>query len=167
MFFVRSGEKHACPCCGGPLKVIGSRQRKVIQSSGEYLILVVRRLRCEDCRRIHHELPDLVVPYKRYDRESIEKTLETEGPQTVACDESTVFRWRVWFKGIRDYLVGCLLAIRAQFSRNVVKDFPLPSPSSLQRLQELVGDAPGWLARVVRPIVNTNYWIHTRLAFLS
>jgi hypothetical protein len=30
-----------------------------------------------------------------------------------------------------------------------------------------VGDAPRWLERIVRPIVNINLWLHTRSAFLS
>ncbi|WP_425387641.1 hypothetical protein [Aneurinibacillus terranovensis] len=41
------------------------------------------------------------------------------------------------------------------------------SLSALQRIGRLVGNAPRWLARIVRPIVNDNLWLHTRFAFLS
>jgi hypothetical protein len=52
------------------------------------------------------------------------------------------------------------------------EDIPLDltsvsSETALHRLGRLVGDAPGWLARIVRPIVNINLWLHTRSAFLS
>ncbi|WP_267459278.1 DUF6431 domain-containing protein [Brevibacillus composti] len=49
------------------MNVIGSRRRKVASESGEVRLLVIRRLRCSQCQKIHHELPDCVVPYKRYD----------------------------------------------------------------------------------------------------
>jgi hypothetical protein len=43
----------------------------------------------------------------------------------------------------------------------------LCSETALQKIGRLVGDAPGWLDRIVRPIVNINFWLHTRSAFLS
>ncbi len=73
---VKSREKTHCPCCGGDFKVIGSSRRVLINRtapaffyimmSGEaqHLLFVIGRLRCADCRRISHELPDMVVPYK-------------------------------------------------------------------------------------------------------
>ncbi|MCL6611609.1 MAG: DUF6431 domain-containing protein [Peptococcaceae bacterium] len=65
-FFVRSGEQISCPCCNGPLKVCGSRRRKYVNGTGDTIVLVIRRLRCRNCGRLHHELPDILVPYKRY-----------------------------------------------------------------------------------------------------
>ncbi|MGI6435620.1 MAG: DUF6431 domain-containing protein [Syntrophomonadaceae bacterium] len=47
-------EQLPCPCCSGKLKVIGSRQRKCITASGEKIVLIIRRLRCIECNRIHH-----------------------------------------------------------------------------------------------------------------
>ncbi|MGI6467766.1 MAG: DUF6431 domain-containing protein [Syntrophomonadaceae bacterium] len=68
MFFVRSLEQIACPCCSGILKAISRRKRSCIDSLGEKVILSIRRLRCVECKRIHHELPDMLVPYKRHVR---------------------------------------------------------------------------------------------------
>ena len=62
MFFVRSAEIVPCPCCGKVLYVIGSRRRVWYQSSGARSIMMIRRLRCESCSKIHHELPDKLVP---------------------------------------------------------------------------------------------------------
>ncbi|MGB4509265.1 MAG: DUF6431 domain-containing protein, partial [Syntrophomonadaceae bacterium] len=56
-------EQIPCPCCSGGLKVIGSRPRKCVNSVGERITLIIRRLRCVKCQRIHHELPDMLVPY--------------------------------------------------------------------------------------------------------
>nr|WP_233162833.1 MULTISPECIES: DUF6431 domain-containing protein [unclassified Cohnella] len=64
-----------CPCCGEKLVVIGSRHRKLSTAAGDQRLLIVRRLRCLQCRKIHHELPDCIVPYKRYESESVEQIL--------------------------------------------------------------------------------------------
>jgi len=46
---------------------------------------------------IHHELPDLLVPYKRYDAESLEGIVIEPARTDIAADESTLSRWRTWF----------------------------------------------------------------------
>ena len=167
VFFVRSIEQSSCPCCGEKLTVIGSRPRKYINSMGVASILVIRRLRCCHCNRIHHELPDVLVPYKRYGWESIEPVLSDEITLTVAADESTILRWRNWFRERANHFAGCLASISIRFFNHSVKESSALSMSVLQRIFNFVGDAPGWLARIVRPIANTNNWIHTRSAFLS
>ncbi|WP_430082947.1 DUF6431 domain-containing protein, partial [Paenibacillus ferrarius] len=111
-FFVRCAEVVPSPCCGKELKVIGSRKRKLTSESGESRMLVVRRLRCSGCRSIHHELPDCVVPYKRYESACIEQVVsETEMLSVVAADDATLRRWKNWFKGMSTYLLGCLTSI--------------------------------------------------------
>ena len=130
------------------------------------MTLIIRRLRCERCNRVHHELPDILVPYKRYCRESIEAVVTRNVPLTVAADESTIFRWRSWFRGLVNHFLGCLASITIRNNNTVVDLIQLPQ-SSLQRIWCVVGDAPGWLARVVRPVANFNLWVHTRSAFLS
>ena len=115
VFFVRSMEQIPCPCCSGVLKVIGSRKRKSVSDSGNIKILVVRRLRCIVCNRIHHELPDILVPYKRYDRKSIETVLDGQQPLTVAVDECTIIRWRTWFRGMSNYFLGCLTSLSIRY----------------------------------------------------
>jgi hypothetical protein len=165
-FFVRSEEQNPCPCCNGPLEVIGSRMRKYIMDTGEKSALIIRRLRCERCDRVHHELPDILVPYKRYCRESIEAAVTGNVPLTVAADESTIYRWRSWFRGLVNHFLGCLASIAARTNETVEEMIHLPQ-SPLQRIWFFVGNAPGWLARVVRPVANFNLWVHTRSAFLS
>ena len=165
MFFVRSKEQNLCPCCGGYLKVVGSRKRTCIYGSGEKTILVIRRLGCIQCNRVHHELPDILVPYKRHVRESIEAVVSGDSALSVSADECTLGRWKSWFNDMCDYFQGCLKSIAIRSGLESVEDKSGLPKSKLQRIWHYVGDAPGWLARTVRPIVNTNLWTHTRSAF--
>jgi len=164
-FFVRSAEIIPCPCCSGCLGVIGSRRRGCIDSSGEKVALVIRRMRCETCHKIHHELPDILVPYKRYDAASIEEIV-SEPKAAVASDESTLLRLRQWFVNWFTYAAGCLAAVAHRFNLPV-RESSAPSQSALQVIGQFVGDSDGWLARAVRPIANAHLWVHTRSACLS
>ncbi|MDD4238470.1 MAG: DUF6431 domain-containing protein [Desulfotomaculaceae bacterium] len=164
---MRSGEQNPCPCCSGPLKAIGSRQRKYINGTGDTIVLVIRRLRCSHCGRLHHELPDILIPYKRYGNESVEAVVTGEGALTVTADESTIGRWRNWFFELVDYFLGCLKSIAIRYGKESVENASYVPKSTLQRIWHHVGDAPGWLARIVRSVANSNLWVHTRSAFLS
>jgi len=66
-----------------------------------------------------------------------------------------------------EHFLGCLESIAVRLNRITVKKITRSSESRFQRVMDFVGDAPGWLARIVRPVANTNNWIHTRSAFLS
>jgi hypothetical protein len=157
VFFVRSAEQIAAPCCGGSLCIVGSRKRVWYKSSGEKAKLVIRRLYCEACSKIHHELPDLLVPYKRYDAESIEGALSPSSRINVAADESTLLRWKCWFLAWVVYAAGCLQAIRIRTGLPVTGP-SAETQSALHVLGRLVGDAAGWLKRVVRSLANSHLW---------
>lgn len=165
-FFVRSKAQSICPCCNSQLKCIGSRVRKVKDSFGDIIKLRIRRLRCKTCNKIHHELPDLIIPYKRYDSNCIESVVTDDKATSVSADDSTLFRWKAWFKKSAHHFSGCMISIAIQTDKGSVKD-SYDSMSLLQRLWHYVGNAEGWLARVVRTIVNLNNWIHTRSAFVT
>ncbi|WP_144932265.1 DUF6431 domain-containing protein [Paenibacillus sp. MSJ-34] len=168
-FFVRCAEVVPSPCCSESLSVIGSRSRKLVHATGEKSELVIRRLRCIGCRKIHHELPDCIVPYKRYESACVENVITLEPSEVdVAADHSTLFRWRSWFCSLAAYLLGCLESIAIRFHLEVVEESSAPSQTAHHsRFGRYVGDAYGWLSRVVRPIANSNLWVHTRSAFLS
>ncbi|MFL6518103.1 MAG: DUF6431 domain-containing protein [Bacillus sp. (in: firmicutes)] len=168
-FLVRGAGRIPSPCCGKSMSIIGTRNRKSKERSGETRVYNIRRLRCGNCGSIHHELPDFLVPYKRYESNCIEMVLSYPTNHDIPADESTLFRWFEWFKSFVDYWVGCLVSIMLQTKQ---ENIPLnltsaTSETALHRLGQLVGDAPRWLARIVRPIVNINFWVHTRSAFLS
>lgn len=168
-FFVRDVGMIPSPCCGKSMSVIGTGNRKSKESSGETKVYNIRRLRCDHCCRIHHELPDFLIPYKRYEAECIESVLTNPSTHAVPADESTLYRWFVWFNHFVDYWIHCLKSIML---RTTLEKVPLNltsanSETALLRIGRLVGNAPKWLRRIVRPIVNFNLWLHTRSAFLS
>jgi hypothetical protein len=149
------------------MKVIGSRSRKYLEEDTTQVILIIRRLRCNECKKIHHELPDILAPYKRYKSECIEAVVvkDDNTPLTIACDESTLHRWKNWFNSLRWYFAGCLQSITIQLGKEI-EETSRPN-SILHRIWHYVGNAPGWLARIVRSLVNWNLWVHTRSASLS
>ena len=165
-FYVRAEEHVPCPCCFERLKVIGSRPRKFVTKAGEKKILIVRRLRCSNCKKIHHELPDILVPYKCYECSSIETVIDNVDNIDVAADDSTIYRWKCWFNCILKYLVNCIQAILVQHKHKPLclsKTELIP----LKKLKCYTGDAVGWLSRIVKPIVNSNLWVQTRSALMS
>lgn len=132
------------------------------------MVLIIRRMRCVMCNKIHHELPDLLVPYKRYAAESIEQVISTSSPTHVAADESTLYRWRNWFREWAPYAIGCLTSIRIRLQLNdPVENSSEPAQTALQKIGRFVEETTGWLSRVVRPIANIHLWVHTCSAFLS
>jgi hypothetical protein len=161
-YYVKSEESNVCPVCGNPeLKVIGSRKRGVLKGDGEAIILIIRRLRCLDCKRIHHELPDMLVPYKRYSSRVIEAIVDDISDE-ISCEDSSIYRIKRWFQEFSGYIAGCLGAVAAQRGLEIIK-----SGSVFLRIKAYVGEGASWLARTVRTVVNTNNWLHTRSAFMS
>jgi hypothetical protein len=144
--------------------VIGSRRRGYTDSAGDPGKLIIRRLRCRDCNKIHHEIPDLLVPYKRHASESIEAAVAGDD-DCVAADDSTIRSWRRWFAETAGYFLGCLASITVRYHISFAEPLSHLPKSALQRIWHYVGNAPGWLARVVRSVANSNLWLHTRSAF--
>lgn len=123
--------------------------------------IVVRRFRCKGCKKLHHELPDCFVPYKRYERECIETVLATHRDEAsmVPVDDKTMSRWRWWAEALVVYWLGCLAALALMFGTSVQAS-SRPRQSVHQRIGQVVGHASGWLGRVVRPVANANLWVH-------
>ncbi|MCL2589167.1 MAG: DUF6431 domain-containing protein [Oscillospiraceae bacterium] len=145
-YFIRSEESSICPVCSVLLLVIGSRKRGVIGSDGWKLTLVLRRLRCQDCRTIHHELPDTVVPYKRHCAEIIEKVIAGD-IESVCCEERTIRRLRAWWAVCLLYFENVLASLREKYG-TVFSVCPAPR-------------------EIIRAVANANLWVHTRSTFLT
>jgi hypothetical protein len=95
--------------------------------------------------------------------------LSNPSQHDVPADDSTLFRWKEWFDSFIEYWIGCLnsIMLRTKQENIPLKRSSLGSETALHKIGRLVGDASRWLDRIVRPIVNLNFWIHTRSAFLS
>ena len=158
---MRSSENIPCPFCEKELKVIGSRKRGLIEYSGDKKILVIRRLRCLGCGRIHHELPDLIVPYKRYSLEAVEFiiTPSEEHKDDYPCELNTTVRLKIWFYLLREYFKNTLqsLTFLYDYDKELCDEI-----IQLISCLDFNSGATGWLKKLVRFIVNSGRWLHTR-----
>jgi len=112
ILYVKTDEKLNlnCPICNAMLTEIGVRLRKVISPEGDKEVLQIRRMRCEECGKIHHELPDYLVPYKRHCAETIEK-VTADNLGDVPCEPAVVHKIKAWWLAIKDYFLNILIAV--------------------------------------------------------
>lgn len=158
LVYVRSQEECSCPYCDGSFKVIGSRKRGLYRLDNTIDYLIIRRLRCEKCSKISHELPDIVIPYKRYEADAIAEVLdESAEPEDTCCpaELSTIQKWKCWF-----FLLGKFLEA---FIRTSMEAIDVRSVVQLP-LYPLSRQPVGWLKALVRFLVNSGYWGQTRCA---
>lgn len=97
-------------------------------------------------------------------KKSIEAPVGGETALSVTADESTLWRWRRWFWALAAYFLGCLTALAARYAIASAEGRSTLPRSALHRIWQLVGEAPGWLARVVRPDLYTDRTIRAYLA---
>ena len=144
VYKIKSCETSTCPICGGCFCVIGIRRRQMINTAGDLEILIIRRLRCEDkrCRKIHHELPDCLYPYKRHCAETIENVIDGKEDNTP-CGIDEAERLKKWWNTIHPYFVKVLLSLNAKHGTCF--------------------DHTASPREVVRAVVNSHSWVHTRL----
>jgi hypothetical protein len=150
--FIRSKEDSVCPICSSNLKTIGSKQRKVIEQDGSKQTYVIRRLRCIKCKTIHHELPDLIVPYKRHCLSTIELAISTKQGSSLITSSSTTASYTIrkiktWWNVVSVYLMNIINSLKFKYGAVY---FNNPCPRD-----------------VVRAVVNTHNWVHTRSVQMS
>ena len=154
-FKVRSFEQVPCPVCEEELTVYGSRKRVLFCQDGTRKTLVIRRLRCGRCESIHHELPDIVAPYKRYESEAVESVLASSGQESAnkfPGELRTYQRLKMWFYLVHSHIEGALRALKEQMQLESVVRLPL---FPLHR------QVDGWLKHLVRHLVNSGRWLQT------
>lgn len=81
-----------CPNCGGKLRFYDVISRGVLDYEREKHYISVRRLVCTNCKRVHREIPEDVIPYRRYYKHVI-----FDGQLSLIDDypcEMTIKRWR-------------------------------------------------------------------------
>lgn len=157
VYYVRSREESVCPFCGNRLQVIGSRRRGVCKNDGSLIRLVIRRMKCISCGHVHHELPDLIIPYKRYESEVVAKIIApaAKNLEDYPCEQSTAKRLKSWFSQLLIYLmkIGYKdIETDVTFGSFWCSDFHLYCSSN------------NWLKDFIRWIVNSGWWQQTRVA---
>ncbi len=146
------------------LKVVGSRDRKVLLSEGEHLVYRIRRLRCDTCSKLHHELPDVVVPYKRYSSEIIASVIDA--PEDAPLNDTTIRRMHHWMDSQVHAFIASMMTVLKKY---MGVDFVVPPHklSPISRLKCLLCKEKNWLADLVRHLSNMNLWPQTRSVSLS
>jgi hypothetical protein len=176
VFFIESEPSDAkCPNCEETLKYHGRDTRGLRDATGIKKIYSIRILKClnKSCPTTYHrELPDIIIPYKRYDAESIEEAVTLNNMEiTVAADQSTIYRWRKWFKKNGLYIMMALLSVSASLNGNT----PTPLPSNknqnpvnpLDQIKTMLSREKNWLGESARILTNASKWVFNRSAFLS
>ena len=134
VMFVLASDSLPCPVCTSTLYAIGRRYRKVTSTSGQKRSLMIRRLRCSNvkCRRIHHELPDIVVPYKRHCSQTIQNVIEGS-LESVPLESTVIWRIRLWWRRVEIYFANILEALAARIGVQIPE-----RPSFRDRIQAAV-----------------------------
>lgn len=89
---IKTKEGNVCPDCGSKLKVRDSKKRIVRDISGEEYLFSLRRFICVECGKVHTEIPDCIVPHKRYFKDAIEAAVDGKCDYYI-MDDSTIYRW--------------------------------------------------------------------------
>lgn len=102
----------------------------------------LRILECTHCGKTHRELPNELVPYKRY---SLSLICEEVEDQNYTCDTSTMLRLKLWLNWFICYAQAILnkLALESVYLRTDLTGKSLANK----------------LAYFVRVVVNSGFWI--------
>ena len=151
-------DRPVCPVCNEQLKYRDSRKRIRRKEGGRIEQLIVRRLLCPHCRKLHVELPDCLVPRKHYDAEVISGVIDgVVTPDDLDSEDhpcaATMRRWCRWFFENRTNMEGLLR--RAMLTAGKL----LPVSSSDSFLTFLQAQTSRWLENILRIIYNSGEWI--------
>lgn len=146
LLIVHGQEIHRCPVCNGELFRRGTCHRKTQNAYGETTEYQLRVMKCRDCKKTHRELPNPIVPYKRYDAEAIIEIRDNPGESI--CDPNVGARIISWLEWLIIYARHILESQRRILS------LPLPNVSDKITNSEL--------SMLVRIVVNSQNWLHNR-----
>jgi len=176
VFFIISEETLAlCPICGKPLEYHSWVKRQLKDIADKKVTYNIRVMKCNNIactQKYHRELPDIIIPYRRYDANSIETAIDQENPDVlIAPDESTIKRWRAWFKLNIMQIMLALISVAIEIEDTVkvssLENQKQTSRNPLETIKEIVGRSVKWLNETVRILVNSAKWSFNRSAFLT
>ena len=143
-YYVWVDEPLVCSLCGcNKMIKKGWRRRGSIDHLENSKLLMVRRVKCKDCDKIHHVLPDTIVPYKHYDAEAVEMIIKGQASETF-CNESEINRIKSWWVHMKQYLLAKAEAVAEKVKIQITPDYELGA--------------------IVRILANAHLWPGTRVA---
>lgn len=145
-----------CPKCRGVLVERDRRKRIIRYLGGKKNHIMIRRMYCPACRKIHTELPDILLPHKHYEAKAIESAvdgrLNEDDPETADGPTKPSIRlWIAWFRDnfsrISSFYAKSNQSIR--FEHNSHPDQGNKLPATLELLRE---SSTGWLSAGISSI---------------
>jgi rhamnogalacturonyl hydrolase YesR len=105
-------------------------------------------------------LPDFIFPYKHYRADIIEAVID--GTEIFfAIEESTIYRWKRWYRSIREQLNSNLRAVW-QAEEGLFYSLLDNTYSLLEKLRQSGGK---WLAKAIGITINAGYPAYTQFAY--
>lgn len=152
MYYLRIDETRLnCPHCGHELTYRDSRARIWCHCNEPAERILIHRMFCNVCKRLHTVLPDVLVPHKHYGAPEIESVLESDVRSDEVSD-STAARWRQWIRGNKAQIEGVLQSLKVEDEDKLPE---LRSKENLfVRLKAVVGN---WLPVVSRLVINSGF----------
>ena len=152
-----SREDPVCPHCGKPLATRDHRSRIWKWYRGVKRQIIVRRMFCSTCDKLHIELPDVLVPHKHYGSEVIENVVDdVSTPDDLTTEdypcEKTMERWKNWIAINIPQIDGCLRSAGTRLLD--LHESLLVSTDSL--LTQLRKNGAGWLAVVEKALYRVS-----------
>ena len=118
---------------------VGIRARVWWRSDNDRQTLMIRRLRCERCNKIHHELPDVIVPFKRYGADVIETAIKDKySARKSPVSSGTVRRFRRWWEAVEVHFLNVLLAL-------VETGASFGNPPAFKEILQAVANSNNWI----------------------
>ncbi len=115
--------------------------------------IIVRRMKCPSCRKLHIELPDCLVPYKQYAAEIIENEIDGVVSEDSLCTEDcpcdkTVKRWNKWLLNLNPQILRSLFLILKSLMMNF--EFSVDVKDILLYARKF---GAGWMTLVSRAVL--------------
>ena len=161
----QSHEVAICPHCQSVLKHRDCRLGVMKLEGGEKNWILINRLCCSKCHKLHNELPDCLVPYKHYASEIIEGVLDDtitsadEETEDYPCEMSMI-RWKKWLDINRDFIEGCIRNIGFRiFDENI--SF---LKAAENRIDLIRSTGKYWLRTILKVIYNSGESLATELS---
>ena len=150
-----------CPLCGGSLYHRDYKPRNSKKCDGEILHFKLRRLLCDNCKKLHTEIPDIIQPHKHYDSATIQSVIDgTEESKNCVADNSTIRRWEKSFAEAASDIDRRLISVQAKETDSSVRIiFPEITIAAIK------ATVNRWLAFVMYLLINSGHKLCTRFAF--
>jgi transposase-like protein len=151
-----------CALCHGQLKLHGCYPRCLKDEEGNREQGWVAQGHCESCGTYPALIPDLIMPYKHYSTEVIERVIaESEDGGNVeklggcAADVSTMRRWVRQFKERGARAAGWLLSVLLKLYERQISLLELQNKTILKQLARLLREFPTFKTGGIIGKVNT------------